>query len=430
MTQAMALPVKFVAIQKKQTELNELRVIALTHKNFPLETIGKFHVAPELREATLGNLKNHFGFKEFMYVSTCNRVEFVFSLPHYVCPGLTGQIISEFIPSMSQDEVKDIAHKAERYNGPEAAEHLLRVASSLDSVVIGEREIITQLRKSYEESAALQMAGDDLRMVNRQCVKTAKEIFTHTDLSKKPVSVVSLAWQEFQERNFDKNARIVLIGAGQIIRNFCKFLFENGYTNLVIANRTVSKAQELVDSFGGKAIALDQLKNVGTFNALVSCTASENAVVDAALYQAMVGEDSTTKLVIDLALPADIDASVIETQNIEYVGMKHIQEMASANIKFREQALVACEPLIEAGMREFERSYSERKIELAMKSIPETIKDIKQTALGSVFAKDLEMLDENSKEVIEKILTYMEKKYISIPMKMAKEVLMDAVSKN
>jgi glutamyl-tRNA reductase len=87
-------------------------------------------------------------------------------------------------------------------------------------------------------------------------------------------------------------------------------------------------------------------------------------------------------------------------------------------------------PIIQSGLRECEKVHKERRIEKAMTSIPETIKEIRNTALGSVFAKDLETLDDHSRDVLEKIMNYMEKKYISIPMRMAKEVLLDEVKKN
>ena len=135
-------------------------------------------------------------------------------------------------------------------------------------------------------------------------------------------------------------------------------------------------------------------------------------------------------MVIDLAIPADIDAEIMNQFNVDYVDMKLIQTIASTNIQYREQALTDCEPIIDAGIREFERHFNERKIEMAMKSIPDAIKDIRSTAMGNVFAKDLEKLDDDSKELLEKIIGYMEKKYISIPMKMAREVLLDAVNKN
>jgi glutamyl-tRNA reductase len=411
--------------------VNDIRVIAISHRDFPLETVGAFYMQPEVRAEKLHQLKEKFGMSELMYLATCNRVEIIFTLGHYVCPGLTAGILQEIRPDWNEAQIREVATQCARFNGPEAVEHLLRVASSLESVVIGEREIITQLRTSYEDSQSAGLTGDNLRIVIKQCVKTAKEIFTHTDLSRKPVSVVSLAWQQFLNAGIQPHQRVVLIGAGQIIRNFCKFLQENGYTRILIANRSLANAEMLAETCNAQAIALSELHTVTRgFDALVSCTGAPGVIVDSALYHALLQGEDDKKLVIDLALPADIQPSITSDFNVKYVGMEIVQRLASENISYRTQALTDCEPIIEAGVKEFERLFAEREIERAMQSIPLAIREIKSTALGSVFAKDLEQLDENSREVLEKIIAYMEKKYISVPMKMAREVLLDAVARN
>lgn len=411
--------------------MNDLRVVAITHNNFPLETIGKFHVADEKRKEILTRVKEMCGMGEIMYLSTCNRVEFIFTLPHYVCPGVTAQMLAATGVKLSEEELRSIAAKAERHNGAEAAEHLLHVAASLDSAIIGEREIITQLRKAYEECSAMNLTGDDLRLIIRQCIQTAKEVFTTTDLAKKPVSVVSIAWEQFRKHELPTNARILLIGAGQIIRNFTKFLSENGYTQLTFANRTLENALALTQTAGGKALELDELQSFTEgFDALISCTGSTDVIVDEKLYVQLLQKEADTKLIIDFALPADVSEKIIENFSITYYGMEQIKQWATENIQFREQAIADCMPIILHGLREFEKVHKERQIEKAMVSIPETIKEIRNTALGSVFAKDLETLDDHSREVLEKIVNYIEKKYISIPMKMAKDVLLDEVKKN
>jgi glutamyl-tRNA reductase len=411
--------------------VNDLRVVALTHKNFSLDTIGKFHFADDTRAEVLTHIKSECAMGEMMYLSTCNRVEFIFTLPHYVCPGVTANMLKATGVHLSEEEIRLIASQAERHNGIEAAEHLLNVASSLDSAVIGEREIITQLRKAYEECADMGLTGDDLRLLTRQCIQTAKEVFTLTDLAKKPVSVVSLAWEQFRNQQLPVNARVLLIGAGQIIRNFSKFLSENGYTNLTFANRTFANAQALAQTFGGKTLALDELTSFSEgFDALISCTGAQGVVVDESLYNSLLHGETDTKVIIDLALPADVASSISTAPAVTYFGMEQIKQWAHENMQFREQAIADCTPIIQNGLRDFEKVHKERQIEKAMVSIPETIKEIRNTALGSVFAKDLETLDDHSREVLEKIMNYIEKKYISIPMKMAKDVLLDEVKKN
>lgn len=431
MTERPHSSLTFVRTTIEETVVNELKVIALTHKHFSLDEIGRFHIAPEERIKVLSALKEKLGLSGLMYLSTCNRVEIIFSLPHYLCQGQTYLLLQALFPQQNEQWLKEAAGRADRFNGTESVEHMLRVASGLESLVIGEREIITQLRKSFEDCAAADLTSDNIRIAIHQCIRTAKEIFTHTDLSRKPVSVVSLAWKQFQESGIRRNERILLIGAGQIIRNFSKFLSENGYHNIVVANRSLENAAHVAAMTGGKAIPLSGLKNYsGGFDALISCTASEETVISEELYRQLLCGESTRKLIIDLAIPRDIDPSVISTHPVQYIDMMSIQKIAAENIQYREQAIVDCQPVIAEGLRNCERTFQERRIEQAMRSIPETIKEIKSTALGNVFAKDLEKLDDTSKEILEKILGYMEKKYISVPMKMAREVLLDEVKKN
>lgn len=411
--------------------MNELRVIAITHKAFSLDQIGQLHIQDDARAQRLQQLKEALALKELMFLSTCNRVEIIFTLDHYLCPGTTSQILAALYPDLSVEAIASLSKTCDRFNGDEAAQHLLEVASSMDSVIIGEREIITQLRKAYEECLDHQLTGDTIRLTISQCVRTAKEVFTHTDLVKKPVSAVSLAWREFSACSLPKDTRVLLVGAGQIIRTFAKFLHEYGYTSLVFANRTLAHAKSLSDQYGGDAMALGELSSSPEpFDVMVVCTAADHFIITPSVFNTIQGVSRRCKLLIDLALPFNIDPAISKDQEIPRVDMLVIQERAQANIEFREQALADCIPIIQEGKQELSKLLQARRVEQAMQSIPETIKEIKQTALGVVFAKELEQLDDQSKKLIEDLMNYMEKKYISIPMKMAKEVLLEKIHQN
>ena len=137
---------------------------------------------------------------ELMYLGTCNRVEVVFNVSHFVCSGFTQKLLSHLFPDHDNSFIKGVAQKAQRFNGEETADHIFRVAASLDSLIIGEREIITQLRNAYEECERMNLTGDSLRMLSQHAIRIAKDVYTHTNLSKKPVSIVSIAWKLFQEK--------------------------------------------------------------------------------------------------------------------------------------------------------------------------------------------------------------------------------------
>jgi len=395
-----------------------------------LETIGSFVIPQEELKARLDAAKEEFEMSELMYLGTCNRVEVVFNVSHFVCSGFTQKLLSHLFPNHDNSFIKGVAQKAQRFNGEETADHIFRVAASLDSLIIGEREIITQLRNAYEECERMKLTGDSLRMLNQHAIRIAKDVYTHTNLSKKPVSIVSIAWKLFQEKHPDLNTKIVLVGAGQIITNFAKFLAENGYTNVRVYNRTLENAQAIAKSFNTEALPLSELKNDSSdFDALVVCTGSTEVVVSEEIFnQLCISKKHRT--VIDLALPSNISAEISQLSDVVFIDMLAIQREVQKNISYREEALTDCVAIIEKGKGEFKKHFQERSIERAMSEIPHAIKEIRQTAVESVFSKELAELSEHDRELVDKIISYMEKKYISVPMKLAKSVLLEEVQKH
>jgi glutamyl-tRNA reductase len=410
--------------------VNNLRAISINHHHFPLETIGSFAIPQEELQARLDLVKKEFQIKELMYLGTCNRVEVVFDIPHFVCSGFTQQFLSFVFPEHDKSFIKGVSQKAQRFNGEETADHVFRVAASLDSLIIGEREIITQLRNAYEQCERMNLTGDALRMLNQHAIRIAKDVYTHTNLSKKPVSIVSIAWKLFQEKHPDLNTKVVLVGAGQIITNFAKFLAENGYTKVSVYNRTIENASAIGKSFGTEAKQIAELRNdASDFDALVVCTGSTEIVVTSEMYADMC-VSKKRRTVIDLALPANVGHEISTLEDVTFIDMLAVQREVQKNISYREEALSDCIAIIEKGKGEFKKHFQERSIELAMSEIPNTIKEIRQTAVDTVFSKELAQLSENDRELVDKIIGYMEKKYISVPMKLAKSVLLNEVQKH
>ncbi|MDG1159057.1 MAG: glutamyl-tRNA reductase [Flavobacteriales bacterium] len=408
--------------------MEQLQVIAITHRNTPLELVGKLHLEETRKESVLGKIKSALNLHEIAYVSTCNRVEFIVHAPAYFCQGQRAALLSFF--GLDQEETNQLQDQLEHYQGEEAVLHLIKVASSLESMVLGEREIITQVRKAFDEALAFGNSGDFLKILSKKVIETAKRVFTETKISTKPVSVVSLAWQEFKQRSVPQDRAVLLIGAGQTIGNLARFLYKGGYKNVVIANRTLSKAQELCSGrTGWQAISLEDLRNgKQRFSAIFTCTGSEAPLIEPALFEQLAA--GHFELLTDIALPADTDQSLIDTLGSKFIGMQELKAQADVNIAQRGQELEACLEIIQDGLHQVNQEIQQRRLEIAMREIPQTIKDIRSTAIGEVFAKDLENLDSNSKEVLEKILLYMEKKYISLPMKMARAVILENVTKN
>lgn len=406
--------------------LKEFKVIAFTHRQTPLDQVGRYHIDPEQRVTRLSALKEAAGLDELLYLSTCNRVEFVFLTERDYDQTFLVNFFRAFNPEWDADEVQLALSQAQVMEGDSAIRHLFHVAASLDSLVVGEREIITQVRTAFEDAAKDKLSGDSIRLMLRKVIESAKEVFTDTPIARNPVSVVSLAYRQLRSMQVKKEARFLIIGAGQTNTNLCKYLHKHGFRNFTVFNRSLDKAQELATNLGGLALPLSELSSFDKgFDVLVACTAASDHLINPALYEHLLQGDTDRKVVIDLAIPYDVDPQVYKQFKVSPILVEGLKQAAEENLALRRTALVQCEEIIDKHCAEFRSMYRERLIERAMKDVPRKVREIREHATNNVFARELEGMDEASREVLEKMLVYLEKKYISVPMKLAKEILLE-----
>jgi glutamyl-tRNA reductase len=411
--------------------LQPLKIIAFTHHTIALSELGRFFIVDEDQERRLAELKSNTGIEELMYVATCNRIELVFTHAAPADRDFLEMFFRNFNTQWNEEEIAFAVQHVTVFEGEDAAKHIFRVASSLDSMVIGEREIITQVRNSYERCRAEGLTGDFLRLLIKNTITTAKKVFTDTKIADNPVSVVSLAFRKLKNMKVHGDAQILVIGAGETNTNLCKYLFKHGYKNMAIFNRTLSKAVQLAEAYtpdGGNVTAhsLNELALYnGGFDVLITCTSSAEAIITEGIYAKLLNGDAARKVVIDLAIPADVDAAVIEKYSLKYIGVNELRDEAERNLSIRQSELADAELIIEAGLQEFNSQTRVRELELRMREVPQKIREIKSTALNEIFAGEIESMDEQSKIVLGRVLDYMEKKYISVPMVLAKEIILN-----
>ncbi|MGB3947257.1 MAG: glutamyl-tRNA reductase [Bacteroidia bacterium] len=404
--------------------MEKFKIIAFTHKSTDINDIGRFHIEDADLQARLQFLKQNVGLDELLYLSTCNRVEFIISSSESVNSIFLDNFFVSFNPAWTDTEIKWAKANAQVFEGSAALTHLFSVASSIDSLVVGEREIITQVRNAYEKCNEYGLTGDLIRLAIKKTVEVAKEVYTHTNIARNPVSVVSLAYRKLRELNVKQDARFLIIGSGVTNSTMAKYLKKHKFANFTIFNRTLANAQTLANELNGKAYPLSALENYKEgFDIIVTCTGAAESIITPAIYKNLVGNDKSKKIVIDLAIPNDLDTEILNNYDVNLIAINNLQEVAKENLMAREQELEACNLIIEKNVAEFQQLLKARKVELAMSEVPRKVKEIREAA-NEVFAKDLSNLDTQSKEVLDKILAYMEKKYISVPMKLAKEIML------
>jgi len=412
--------------------LQKLKTVAFTYKRTPLKELNRFYLHEENRKERLAFLKYNCDLSEILYVATCNRIEFIFTTEHECNKRFLTKFWKNFRQDWSEEDVDFALEHAEVFEGEEALKHIYRVASSLDSLVIGEREIITQVRKAYEVCKSEGLTGDFLRLVVKGTITTAKQVYTDTKIANNPVSVVSLAERELRNRNLGNKTRILMIGAGETNTNLSKYLVKHGFNSFAIFNRSLENATKLARTLTTDLVKADayKLSDLSTykkgFDVLVVCTSSPEIIITPELYKSLLAGDDKSKVIIDLAVPSNIHSAVLESKNSDLIDITRLKAIAELNLSERQNEFYAAEEIIEENLISFKQLHRTRKVELKMKDVPQKIRQIKDKAVNDVFADDINTLDEHSKVVLGKVLDYIKKKCISLPMIMTKEIILES----
>ena len=406
---------------------DHLHIVSLHHRNVAIERIGQMHVPEDRQAAFLEQLKATLGVEGIAYLTTCNRVEFMMVDESYFCMGRLQQLFQAFSPD--EEAMRDLMANAMVVHGEEAARHLLRVSAGLESMVLGEREILTQVRTAMERARQWGMAGDQLRITERIAVETAKRIFTETDIARKSVSVNALGWKAFRDWGLPKDAPLLMIGAGQTHANIARYLVKDGYTHVHVLNRTVDRADALAGPRGWTSAGLDTLSQALASGpaAIFLCTGSGEPLLDADAADRLPGGPLR---VLDLSVPAGVSAAFRKRPDTLVTGIAELKPLAEANTAGRRAALGDCQRMVEEGLTELASRLQQRKVEKALRDLPTLLAEVRGTALNEVFADELSTLDGDTRELVDRIVHYLEKKYISLPMKLAKEVVMDQLDQD
>lgn len=403
--------------------LNGYHLLTLTHRQASLDSIGQAIIRGDEPQAVLQKLKSQFAWEELLYLPTCNRVIYLFYTHQPLTDQLAGDVLATLRPELPSHTIDELAAKTRLLHGADAIRHLLEVAASMDSLVVGEREIIRQLREAYERCREWGLTGDHLRLLMRFTVETAKEVYTATGIGEKALSVVALAFNQMLETGLKPDARILLVGAGQTNALVAKFLFKYGYRNVTVFNRTLEKARAVAEYLDGLALPLDALQHyTGGFDALVVCTGSMEPLITPALYHKLLAAESGLKVVVDLAVPNNVDARIPRTFPVKYIEIEGLRELAAENLSFREQERRKAEILITEQVRAYRELWHQRQVERALLPVVDDVRDAKERAVSEVFAKELAQLDPAARQLAQRMLDYLEKKSVAAAMRTMKEI--------
>jgi glutamyl-tRNA reductase len=336
-----------------------LMAIGVNHRTAPLEVLEQVSFAADAVPLVLKELVSSDVVNEAVVLSTCNRTEIYVHAERFhdgfrdvreVLARLSGVEPSAFDPYL-------YVH----YHG-DAAHHLFEVAAGLDSVVLGEHEILGQVSRAWELARNETVAGPLLNLLFQRAVESGKKVRTDTSIGRSTASLAHAAVALLQEHREDlASAAVLLVGAGELGADVARALRRKHPVDLVVTNRTPGRAAELVDQLGGRTVAFDQLRSVlAEVDVVITATGAAEPVIGADLL-AQATARGHRLLVADLALPRDVAVEAGLLPAVDLIDLTQLQEFANRGIEARLAHVGAARAVVEAELERYRAASSARQ---------------------------------------------------------------------
>jgi len=325
-----------------------LSLLSFNFKTAPIEVREPLAVSAEGLPGELSALRKRADLAEAMLLSTCNRVEYYFAAPNLrAAEAALLEALRERLPEPDRER---LAVTALRLSRRDALNHLFRVASSLESMVVGEPQILGQLKEAFQIATEHGAAGPLLTGLMPQVLRAAKRVRTETQIGRFPLSIGYVAVQ-LAQRIFASLAdqTVLVIGAGEMAELAVEQLKKAGIRRLVLTNRTLSNAVKLAERFEGTAEPFERLPElVAEADIVLSSTGARSFVVSRdTVRQAMRARRGKSMFFIDIAVPRDVDPAVNELANVYRYDVDDLQSVADANRMEREREAQAAQAIID-----------------------------------------------------------------------------------
>lgn len=350
-------------------------VVGLSHKTAPIEVREKVALDPAASLELLRALVQQASIGEAIAISTCNRMELV------LAPRAGVQSLSQ----LEHDAQAVLAQRAPgiephlyRHSGAEGLQHLFRVASSLDSLVLGEPQILGQVKAAFEQGRSAGTVGAVLNRVGMQAIRIAKRVRTETAIGTGQVSVPTVAVDLAEQIFGDLKGRVAaLIGSGEMGESVAKLLSQAG-SKLLVVGRNAARVTELATSLNATARSLDELEQtLIEADVVVAATSAVGHVVSrAAAAQALKKRRGRSLFFVDLAVPRDIDPGIAELNNVFLYNIDDLSQVASQATEQRQREAQVAEAMVQRELSNFERSASAEQVTPTVVSLRRTFRSV------------------------------------------------------
>jgi glutamyl-tRNA reductase len=392
----------------------EIVLIGLSHKTAPVEIRERLSNSGDDARVFLQALSQRPSLQEAVYLSTCNRVEIY---AHVTNPNLGTNEIRRFLAEHARCKESELPLYEK--TGEEAAKHAFRVASSLDSMMIGEPQILGQVKDAFDLANQSKTVGSVLNRLFQETFRVAKRVRTETEIAKNAVSLSYAAVELAKMVHGDLTSRsILLIGAGKMGELSMKHFRQTGCSEVVVANRSAERAQELAARLGGRPRSLADLDLLlERADVVVSSTAAPNYVITARDVEQVLRKRRGRPIVfVDLAVPRDIDPAVNSLgSGVFLFDVDDLDKIIKENLKEREKAALAAEQLINHEVTQFSHWKKSLGVVPTLVSLREKFTGVAQQETEKTLQNSLAHLNDKDKKAVEGLVRAVVNKLLHEP---------------
>jgi len=385
-----------------------LQLIGVNHRSAPVEIRERFAIPEKKLPEALQSLVRYPGVQEGLIISTCNRVEVLAGLKNGTAD------LRGFLRDYFHLDLSDFDQHLYEFREHEAVQHLFRVACSLDSMVVGEPQILGQLKEAYAVARAVGAVQSNLDALLTRSFAIAKRIRTETAIASSAVSVASVA-VELAKKIFGdlKGKNVYLVGAGKMSELAARHLLANGAGSIFVANRTYDRALSLASKFNGRALRFEELYDTADqADIIISSTGAPVAIFRKEHGERfMARRRNRPMFFIDIAVPRDVDASMNDVDGIFIYDIDDLQQVVASHLSDRKKEASKAEDIVKVEVERFAQRLQTLDVVPTILSLQEYLEDIRQaeidryrSRLGQISPEQESAIDAMTHAMINKIM--------------------------
>ncbi len=380
-----------------------LAMVGCTHRHSSLAVRERLAFTPEQSRDALAAWRVTHPDQEAVLLSTCHRVELYAAAPDPQA-SLDPPALVKYLANFHNVPIEEVDYDLIALEGEEVVRHLFRVAASLDSMVLGEAQILTQVKQAYEMANEIGSVGPITHSAFQAAIRTRKRIAGETALYRHRVSIPSVAIADFASRIFERfdDKRVLIIGAGKMAQETLQYLADAGAKQIVVLNRNFERAEALAAEWNGRPAPWSELnEQLARADIVVSTTGADRHVVTLHDFQEYVarGRHQRPLFILDLAMPRDFEPEIANELGVYLYAIDDLKDAADRNREAREGALPSAQQIVEEEIRAFAAETRHRASAPVITRFRESLEGVQAVELDRLYAKLPELDDRSRREI-------------------------------